>query len=73
MVVVVAPSRGSESRINASAQSESEGDGGSGQEALAEAVLLGSHARRSNSDASHRKQKHGSNIQNLPMTRTIFV
>jgi hypothetical protein len=73
MVVVVAPSRGSESRINASAQSESEGDGGSGQEALAEAVLWDGHAIRSNSDASRQEQKHQSNIQNSPMTSTIFV
>jgi hypothetical protein len=70
MVVV---SCGRESHISASAQSESERDGGSGQEASAEAVLWDSHAIESNSDASGPEQKHWSNIQNLPMTRTIFV
>jgi hypothetical protein len=70
MVVV---SRSRESHISASAQSESEGDSGSGQEVSAEAVLWDSHAIGSNSDASDQEQKHRSNIQNLPMTRTIFV
>jgi hypothetical protein len=70
MVVV---SRSRESHISASAQSKSEGDGGSGQEVSAETVLWDSHANSSNSDASRREQKHRSNIQNLSMTRTIFV